>query len=117
MQLAGFTIAAVDMEAMVHFYNGVFAADLQPVEAFGTVLYRGALADHMLTLCPNTLLEIKAEKNRIQLSLYVETLDETLDAVASHGGTLLQPPTATQTGRTCGITDPDGNSIELTERA
>lgn len=116
MQLKGFTMAAVDMDAMVRFYNVVFAADLQPFDAFGTVLYSGELAGYPLTFCPNTLLAIKADKNRVQLSLYVDDLDGVIAAVITHGGTQLQSPTATQEGRTCGVTDPDGNSIELTER-
>lgn len=116
MQLKGFTIAAVDMDTMVRFYNVVFTADLQPFDAFGTVLYGGELAGYPLTFCPNSLLQIKADKNRVQLSVYVDDLDATLTAVTTHGGTQLQTPATTQEGRSCGVTDPDGNSIELTER-
>ncbi|MCB0064181.1 MAG: hypothetical protein KDE19_18790 [Caldilineaceae bacterium] len=52
MKLKGFTIAAVNVTAMVHFYNKVFAAKLKPVDAFGTVLYRGELAGYALSVCP-----------------------------------------------------------------
>ncbi|MEZ4622927.1 MAG: hypothetical protein R2867_46550 [Caldilineaceae bacterium] len=68
MKLKGFTIAVTDVAAMVRFYNAVFGTNLQAVEAFGMRLYRGELAGYALTFCPNSLLAIKAEKNRQQLS-------------------------------------------------
>ncbi len=100
---------------MVHFYNSVFAADLQPFEALGTTLYRGQIAGLRLIFCPNDLLNIQAEKNRQQLSLAVDDLDELLRLALTNGGSQTHEISEGPTGRACGIADPDGNTIELTE--
>lgn len=115
MKLRGLTIAVTNVDPMVRFYNEVFASNLQPYQAFGTTLYRGELAGIALTFCPNDLLEINAEKNRQQLSLSVEDLDAVLARVIAHGGTQLQEVAKTDAGRVCGVTDPDGNSIQLVQ--
>lgn len=116
MKLKGLTIAAHEVDQMVRFYNEVFASNLQSYQAFGTTLYRGELAGFELTLCPNELLEIKAEKNRQQLSFWVEDLDAVLARITACGGTQMQEIVVTEAGRVCGVTDPDGNSIELMQR-
>ena len=115
MKLKGFTIAVTDVAAMVRFYNAVFGTNLQAVEAFGTRLYRGELAGYALTFCPNSLLAIKAEKNRQQLSFFVADLAATVHQVIENGGSQLQEIVETKEGKLCGVADPDGNSIELTE--
>lgn len=116
MKLKGFTIAVTNVDAMVRFYNAVFDADLQPIQAFGTVLYSGELAGFVLTFCPNSLLQIEAEKNRQQLSFLVDDLTLTLRQIIAHGGSQLGEIAENKEGNTCGVLDPDGNSIELTER-
>ena len=113
MKLRGLTIAVNEVDKMVSFYNGVFASNLQPYAAFGTVLYQGKLAGLDLTFCPNELLEIKADKNRQQLSFWVDDLDAALARVVACGGTQIQEIVVTEAGRVCGVTDPDGNTIEL----
>ena len=115
IQLTGFTFAPVDVPAMMHFYNSVFAADLQPFDALGTTLYRGQIAGLRLIFSPNDLLEIRAEKNRQQLSFAIDDLDEMVRLALNHGGTQTQAISGGPNGRACGIADPDGNTIELTE--
>lgn len=100
---------------MVQFYNAVFQAGLEPFEAFGTTLYKGKLAQVDLLFCPNDILDIKAEKNRQQLSFVVESLTVIVkDALANHGSLMGEIQTSPE-GNSCGISDPDGNSIELIE--
>ncbi|MCB0064182.1 MAG: hypothetical protein KDE19_18795 [Caldilineaceae bacterium] len=65
---------------------------------------------------PNTLLAIKAEKNRQQFSFYVDDIALTVHQVVENGGSQLQEIAETNAGKTCGVADPDGNSIELTEQ-
>ena len=115
IQLIGFVFSPVDGPAMVKFYNSVFGCGLQPFDALGTTLYRGQIAGLRLIFCPNDLLEIQAEKNRQQLSLAVDDLDELLRLALANGGTQTQDVADGPTGRTGGIADPDGNTIELTE--
>lgn len=115
LALRGITIAALNMPAMVDFYDTLFDADLEPFEAFGTVLYRGLLAGFPFLLCPNDILGIEADKNRIQLSFTVSDLEGMLELVHVHGGAQIQPISEQPGRRLCGIIDPDGNTIELEE--
>ncbi|HZD09924.1 MAG TPA: VOC family protein [Candidatus Binatia bacterium] len=117
LALRGITITAVDVEAMVEFYNTLFDADLQPFEGFGTLLYRGQMAGFPLLMCPNEILGIEADKNRIQLSLTVSNLEEMLQKTVAYGGAQIQPITEEPGRKLCGIADPDGNTIELEELA
>lgn len=115
LALRGITIAAVNMPAMVDFYDTLFDADLEPFEGFGTVLYRGQMAGFPFLLCPNEILGIVADKNRIQLSFTVSDLEAMLELVAAHGGAQIQPISEQPGRKLCGIIDPDGNTIELEE--
>jgi predicted enzyme related to lactoylglutathione lyase len=113
--LKGITIAVVNVEAMVAFYNAVFDAQLEAFEGFGTTLYGGQLAGLPFLLCPNEILGIEADKNRIQLSFAVDDLDEMLAVMDAYGGAQIQPISEQPGRRLCGIVDPDGNTIELEE--
>lgn len=115
MELTKITIAPVNTDKMVRFYNAVFNTELQPFEAMGTTLYNGQLAGVPLLFCPNDILDIKAEKNRQQLSFSVETFDSFVQKVLDNGGGVLGDIQAGPQGKACGITDPDGNSIEIVE--
>ena len=106
--LVGITLATTETEAMAAFYAGVFAAALEPVAAYGTTLYRGALAGLPLVLCPNTIAGVVAEQSRHQLTLRVARLAPLLDLVAAHGGRVLARGGASAT-----VSDPDGNTLEL----
>lgn len=117
LALRGITIAALNMPAMVDFYDTLFEADLEPFEAFGTVLYRGQIAGFPFLLCPNEILGIEADKNRIQLSFTVGDLEGMLELVQAHGGAQIQPISEQPGRKLCGIIDPDGNTIELEELA
>ena len=117
LALRGITIAIVNVGAMVDFYNALFHARLQPFEGLGTVLYRGQIAGFPLLLCPNEILGIEADKNRIQLSFTVRDLDAALEKITAHGGAQIQPISEQPGRRLCGIIDPDGNTIELEELA
>ena len=115
LALRGITIAAVNVGAMVGFYNALFNAGLQPFEGLGTVLYRGQLAGFPFLLCPNEILGIEADKNRIQLSFTVRDLEASLQKTTEFGGAQIQPVSEQPGRRLCGIVDPDGNTIELEE--
>ena len=115
MKLKKITIAPVNVEEMVRFYNGLFGSQLKPFEAYGTTLYHGHLAGLELLFCPNELLKIEAEKNRQQLSFVVDNMETTVQEVLRYGGEQRQEVTASPEGKTCGVIDPDGNTIEFVE--
>ena len=115
MKLTKITIAPVETEKMVRFYDAVFNTQLRPFEAMGTTLYNGQLAGVPLLFCPNDILDIKAEKNRQQLSFSVENFDSFVQTALENGGELLGDIQEGPQGKVCGITDPDGNSIEIVE--
>lgn len=117
LALRGITIAAVNVQAMVDFYNALFDAELEPFEGFGTILYGGQLAGLPFLLCPNEILGIEADKNRIQLSFTVSELETFVEEVLARGGAQIQPISEQPGRRLCGIADPDGNTIELEELA
>ena len=115
MELTKITIAPVNVENMVIFYDAVFDTQLKPFEAMGTTLYNGQLAGIPLLFCPNEILDIKAEKNRQQLSFSTSDFDGVVQKALASGGAMLGDIQEGPQGRACGITDPDGNSIELVE--
>lgn len=115
LALRGITVAAVNVEAMVDFYNALFDAALEPFEGFGTTLYGGQLTGLPFLLCPNEILGIKADKNRIQLSFTVRDLELFVENVLALGGAQIQPISEQPGRKLCGIADPDGNTIELEE--
>ena len=113
--LRGITIAAENVGAMVQFYNRLFDANLEPFEGFGTILYGGQLAGLAFLLCPNEILGIQADKNRVQLSFMVSDLAAAIAMAEANGGARIQPISEQPGRRLCGIVDPDGNTIELEE--
>ena len=115
MKLNKITIAPINVKKMVQFYNAVFDTNLKPFEAIGTTFYNGQLAGIDLLFCPNEILDIKAEKNRQQLSFVVEDIKAVIQKVQANGGGLMGELQEGAQGKACGVTDPDGNSIELVE--
>ena len=115
IQLQGITISAVNVEAMVNFYNQVFDAGLEPFAAFGTTLYRGQLAGLRLVFCPNDFLGIQAEKNRQQLTFSVPHVEATIKTAVDAGGRQVGEVSQSPDQKVGSIADPDGNTIELVE--
>jgi len=111
MQVDKFTIAVTDMEGMVAFYNAVFDAGLTPIP--DTPFYAGKLGAMQLLFCPNTITQIEAEKNRIQMRLVVDDIAALIATAAANGGGAYGDPHEDDTQMMHGISDPDGNSFEL----
>lgn len=111
MILDKFTIATTHTEAMVAFYNAVFHAGLTPIA--GTPFYAGSLAGFALMFCPNDIVQIKAEKNRIQMRFTVDDLAAVMAKASAHGGGPYGERYEDDSTIGWGIHDPDGNSIEL----
>lgn len=114
MRLVRVTMAVERMLEMVHFYNAVFDAGLSPLGSSDLPLYKGRLGDLDLLFCPNEILQIQAEKNNLQLTLEVDSLERAVAAAEDHGGGVLTNPEAANELRV-GLVDPDGNTIEVVE--
>lgn len=111
------TLATTETNAMVDFYNAVFAMNLQPVDVYGTTLYRADLQGVRFVLCPNSLAGVEAQKSRHQFTYTVTNLTDTTARALAAGGTLYEqlPVDATPTSTT--LLDPDGNSVVFLQAA
>lgn len=114
LSLHQLTLAAVDMDAMVRFYDHVLGTNLRPFPAFGTTLWRGELAGVNLLLCPNEIAGVDARQSRHQLLIAVPDLRAAAGLATANGGSADSPQKSA--GRTTLVVrDPDGNTIELIE--
>jgi predicted enzyme related to lactoylglutathione lyase len=111
MKVTGVTIAVTDMPLMVAFYDAVFEAKLQPLDAYSMTLYQGKLADLDLLLCPNEIASVEAKQNRQQLRVAVASLAEVEARVKDAGGHIIN-----QQDMAFGVRDPDGNTLEFVQQ-
>lgn len=111
--LMGMTVAVVRMSAMVDFYQSVFKAEFQPVDAHGAMMFRGRVAGLDMLLCPQELAGVRAEQGRFQLKFQVHDIHRTIDLALTNGGSLLNAPVENNGTKAAAVRDPDGNSIEF----
>ncbi|OIU71658.1 VOC family protein [Rossellomorea aquimaris] len=109
------TIAYNQENEMVDFYNKLFSADLSPFQAGEFRFYKGKIGEIGLLFCPNEMLGINAEKNNIQFTVQVPNLEDILSKVSRYSGEQIQEINREESQSSVGISDPDGNSIELLE--
>lgn len=113
VQLTQMTLATTHTNEMVKFYNALFGTELQPTEAYGTVLFHGNLAGIPLVICPNEIAGVEAEQSRHQLAFRVADLATVLSQVESAGGSIETPMTDPLAQAI--LRDPDGNTIDVIE--
>jgi catechol 2,3-dioxygenase-like lactoylglutathione lyase family enzyme len=118
VKLAQISLAAVRVEAMIDFYNGVLGAGLAPVEGYSDdeAMYRGTLAGVALLIVPNEIAGVTAEQGRHQLHLTVSDVAAAEALVQEFGGTVEEEVQGAENGadRTVVVRDPDGNTLVLT---
>lgn len=116
MRLVGLTIAAIQIEQMVEFYNAVFDARLQPTVHIGDEhFYGGKLNDLELTMCPNSIAGVVAEQNRQQFRFSVEDLEDVMRRGLANHGREINPIDEYKGAKVASLADPDGNTIEFVE--
>lgn len=120
MQLQQITMAINDMPAMVNFYNAVFESNLVPVESpmengDSPQFYKGQFLGIDLLFCPNSLLNIQAERNRHQFHMIVEDVDVLVAAAKRTGGWEFTETVVQDNAKIASVSDPDGNSVVLTQ--
>jgi len=111
--LKGLTLAVVRMSAMVDFYQSVFQAEFQPVEAYGAMLFRGKIAGLDLLLYPQEVAGIHVDQNRFLLKFEVPDINHIINLALTNGGSLINAPADSEGTKAAAVRDPDGNSIEF----
>jgi catechol 2,3-dioxygenase-like lactoylglutathione lyase family enzyme len=116
MRIDRITIAVENMDAMVQFYNAVFDTRLMAVGPQNIPeFYKGRLGEVDLLFCPNSVVEVVAEKNRQQFRFVVDDLEAILVKVGQAGGRTLDDSIRNGTLKVCGVEDPDNNTIEFVQ--
>ena len=124
MKLDGFGLFVDDMGAMIRFYRDILGFEIKEAEDTSNVYL---IKDGTLFLMygrkdfeamTNRKYEyIKGLNGHFELALYVDTyeeVDKALAAAVSKGAEpVLEPTTEPWGQRTCYITDPEGNLIEI----
>lgn len=124
MRLDGFGLLVKDMAAMVRFYRDVLGFEIQEEENASNVylvkdgtlflLYRRSDFEDMTS---RKYEYVKGLNGHSEIALYVDTFEEVDAAFASvtqQGAGVVLPPTTEPWGqRTCFVSDPEGNLIEI----
>ncbi len=116
MQLVGLTIAALNMEQMVNFYNAVFDAGLKATVHIGDEqFYAGKICGIELVLCPNAIAGVVAQQNRQQFRYQVQDIETVLRKGLANHGSEINPVDEYKGAKVASMADPDGNTIEFVE--
>ena len=116
MRLIGLTIAAVNTQKMVRFYNAVFDAGLKETVHIGDQqFFGGKLAGLELVLCPNAIAGVVAEQNRQQFRFEVDDIEAVMAKGLANHGSEINPIDEYKGAKVASMADPDGNTIEFVE--
>ena len=124
MRLDGFGLLVNDMAAMIRFYRDVLGFEITEAEDTSNVylvkdgtlflLYGRKDFENMTS---RKYEYVKGLNGHSEIALYVDTFDEVDEAfrdVVSKGATpVLEPTTEPWGQRTCYVSDPEGNLIEI----
>jgi predicted enzyme related to lactoylglutathione lyase len=111
------TIAVVSMDTMKSFYSAVLNLDFEPVELGGHDLQTGIVDGLEILLCPRSLAGVVAETNTVQVRFLVPDVEAAFVAGVGAAGSVLNEPFMTSGLWQAALRDPDGNSLELKQRA
>lgn len=124
MRLDGFGVFVKDMKKMIRFYRDVLGFEIKEAEdAVNVYLIKD---DTLFMLYGRENFEkmtsrkyeyAKGLNAHFEMALYVDTFDEVdktfADAVSKGAAPVLEPTTEPWGQRTCYISDPEGNLIEI----
>ena len=110
-KISKITIAAVNINLMVEFYENVFSINFVKKELGGFTLYQGKFGELELLLCPNEIAGVEADQSRYQPDIIVPDLDTVIDAALKFGGKIKDEIIETSQNRMASILDPDGNTL------
>lgn len=124
MKLDGFGLFVNDMAAMIRFYRDVLGFGIKEDENTSNVylvkdgtlflLYGRKDFEEMTS---REYEYLKGLNGHFEIALYVDTFDQVDEeyrkAIAAGAGSVLEPTTEPWGQRTCYISDPEGNLIEI----
>ena len=110
MHVVRVTLAVDDLERMVAFYNEAFECRLS--RRAESPIFVGKFAGFEFQLCPNSVAGVVADQNRHQFRVGVEDLEGIAASVISAGGSIVNR-SGDGAHEVIGISDPEGNTLEL----
>lgn len=124
MRLDGFGLLVDDMPTMIRFYRDVLGFEIKEDENASNVylIKDGTLfllygRNDFEKMTSRRYEYLKGLNGHFEIALYVDTFDEVDEeyrkAVAAGAGSVLEPTTEPWGQRTCYISDPEGNLIEI----
>ena len=124
MRLDGFGLLVDDMPTMIRFYRDVLGFEIKEDENASNVylIKDGTLfllygRNDFEKMTSQKYEYLKGLNGHFEIALYVDTFDEVDEeyrkAVAAGAGSVLEPITEPWGQRTCYISDPEGNLIEI----
>jgi len=124
MKLDGFGLFVNDMAAMIRFYRDVLGFEIKEDENTSNVylVKDGTLfllygRNDFENMTSRKYEYIKGLNGHFEIALYVDTFEEVDEeyrkAMAAGAGSVLEPTTEPWGQRTCYISDPEGNLIEI----
>ena len=124
MRLDGFGLLVDDMPTMIRFFRDVLGFEIKEDEDASNVylIKDGTLfllygRNDFEKMTSRKYEYLKGLNGHFEIALYVDTFDEVDEeyrkAVAAGAGSVLEPITEPWGQRTCYISDPEGNLIEI----
>lgn len=124
MRLDGFGLFVNDMGKMIRFYRDVLGFEIKEGEDTSNVylVKDGTLfllygRNDFEKMTSRKYEYIKGLNGHFEIALYVDTFEEVdkayEDAIAKGAGSVLAPETEPWGQRTCYISDPEGNLVEI----
>ena len=124
MKLDGFGLFVNDMAAMIRFYRDVLGFEIKEDENTSNVylVKDGTLfllygRNDFENMTSRKYEYLKGLNGHFEIALYVDTFEEVDEeyrkAIAAGAGSVLEPTTEPWGQRTCYISDPEGNLIEI----
>lgn len=124
MRLDGFGLFVEDMAAMIRFYRDVLGFEIKEGEDTSNVylVKDGTLfllygRNDFEKMTSRKYEYLKGPNGHFEIALYVDTFEEVDEeyrkAIAAGAGSVLEPTTEPWGQRTCYISDPEGNLVEI----
>ncbi len=124
MKLDGFGLFVKDMGAMIRFYRDVLGFEIKEAEDTSNVylLKDGTLfllygREDFEKMTSRRYEYVNGLNGHSELALYVDTFEEVDEqyarAISLDAGSVMEPTTEPWGQRTCYISDPEGNLIEI----
>ena len=113
-ELTLLVLRSKDVHASRRFYAALGIEFVSEKHGSGPEHFAGKIGDTVLEIYPA---DQAAEPSNVRLGFSIHSLRVAMDLVADAGGRLLSEPKTTSWGVRAVVEDPDGNKIELVEKA